>query len=233
MFSNLKLNQFGAFVMPLHAWFVVRKKTIERVLFAFEISIVAMWFVALFLLSTAFDAWLVPLYEVGSKLGVVALCFYLLTLVPGITQRLQVALPIGVLLNTFRRHFGVTMFLTAMLHMSLTTTLPSLVKGGLPVLMTPTWFGFFAILTLFPLWLTSNDVSQRFLGKRWKTVHRLTYLALLLIFIHVTLMLSTWSLIAGGILLLEVLSWIVAWQKLLSKKTTGVSQAVQTNTLTQ
>jgi methionine sulfoxide reductase heme-binding subunit len=220
----LSLKQFGSFIMPLHTWLVMRKKFIERVFFGFEIAIVLMWFVAAYLLSTEFDIWLVALYEVGSELGPIALCFYLLTLIPGITQRLQVALPIGVLLNTFRRHFGVTMFLTALLHMSLTTALPNLVQGGLPVLMTPQWFGFFAVLTLFPMWLTSNDASQKFLGKRWKTLHRLTYLALLLIFGHVTLMLSNWRWIAGVILLLEILSWIVAWYKLLSKKNAVVAQ---------
>jgi methionine sulfoxide reductase heme-binding subunit len=221
-----QLSQFGSFLMPVHIWLVKRKLFIEKVFFGFEIAIVLMWFVAAYLLSTEFDIWLVALYEVGSELGPIALCFYLLTLIPGITQRLQVALPIGVLLNTFRRHFGVTMFLTALLHMSLTTALPTLVQGGLPVLMTPQWFGFFAVLTLFPLWLTSNDASQKFLGKRWKTLHRLTYVALLLIFGHVTLMLSNWRWIAGVILVLEILSWIVAWYKLLSKKNAVVAQTV-------
>lgn len=44
--------------------------------------------------------------------------------------------------------------------------------------------GFAAFLLLIPLALTSNRWSQRRLGRRWKTLHRLVYLIAVLAIIH-------------------------------------------------
>ncbi len=44
--------------------------------------------------------------------------------------------------------------------------------------------GFAAFLLLLPLAITSNKWSQRQLGKKWKTLHKLVYLIILLALIH-------------------------------------------------
>lgn len=44
--------------------------------------------------------------------------------------------------------------------------------------------GFAAFLLLIPLAVTSNKISQKRLGKRWKTLHRLVYLIAVLAVIH-------------------------------------------------
>lgn len=51
------------------------------------------------------------------------------------------------------------------------------------------WLGVFAFVTLVPLAVTSNNASLRRLGAaRWKRLHRLAYLALGFIVIHVSAM---------------------------------------------
>lgn len=44
--------------------------------------------------------------------------------------------------------------------------------------------GFSAFLVLIPLAVTSNQVMIRRLGKRWKTLHKLTYLVAILAILH-------------------------------------------------
>lgn len=44
--------------------------------------------------------------------------------------------------------------------------------------------GFFAVLGLLPLALTSNRYSMRKLGKQWKPLHRLIYIALVMALLH-------------------------------------------------
>lgn len=44
--------------------------------------------------------------------------------------------------------------------------------------------GFLSFLILFALAVTSFDVAQRRLGRRWKTLHRFVYLAAILAILH-------------------------------------------------
>ncbi|MDE2790096.1 MAG: ferric reductase-like transmembrane domain-containing protein [Paracoccaceae bacterium] len=46
------------------------------------------------------------------------------------------------------------------------------------------WTGWFAILFLLPLALTSNDLSVRRLGWRWKALQRFIYAAAVLVLLH-------------------------------------------------
>jgi sulfoxide reductase heme-binding subunit YedZ len=117
-------------------------------------------------------------------------------------------------LMPFRRHFGITMFLSALLHSGLTVTLLAIVTGQIPVVLQPQLMGVIALSLLFPLWLTSNDLSQQRLGKGWKVLHRLTYLALIFIFLHVAMMMKwIWGVLMGTVLILELLSWLKVWLK--------------------
>lgn len=201
------------FLLPLHQISVKNKALIESAFFWFEIMLVGIWIVGAFIIvSNTMNAF--TLYEVGAKFGIVSLGFYLTTLIPGILTRLKLFPILGVLLQTYRRHFGISMFLSAFVHMGFTTTLPSLATGRIPVILgSPTIWGFIAFVLLFPLWLTSNDFSQKRLGKRWKLLHRLTYLALFFIFLHQVFFNKWYAIPIGIIIFLEVISWIVHWRR--------------------
>jgi sulfoxide reductase heme-binding subunit YedZ len=84
-----------------------------------------------------------------------------------------------------RRYFGVAAFAYAMPHL-----IAYLVKlGTLDKVLQEApepgmWTGWLALLLFMPLAMTSNNASVRALGRRWKTLHRLVYLAALLTFAH-------------------------------------------------
>jgi methionine sulfoxide reductase heme-binding subunit len=152
----------------------------------------------------------------ASTLGKTALLVYTLTLLPGILGRLQFLPELRPPLMLFRRQLGVTMFLMAITHSSLLFTIPALVLGGFSLANLPpnALFGSLALILLLPLWLTSNDTSVRKLGKWWKKIHQLTYIALLFIFLHVAVVrFSIWTGIALTVLVLEAASWLVLWQR--------------------
>ena len=84
-----------------------------------------------------------------------------------------------------RRYFGVATFAYAALHLA-----AYLVKLGAlgkiaseaqePGMMT----GWVAMIVFTALALTSNDRSVRYLGSRWKSLHRLVYVAAVMTFLH-------------------------------------------------
>jgi len=59
---------------------------------------------------------------------------------------------------------------------------------------------------------------QKKLGKWWKRLHRLTYLAMFGIFGHVALQTSKWAVVIGVFVLLEAISWFVYWRREAAKK---------------
>jgi len=48
--------------------------------------------------------------------------------------------------------------------------------------------GFTMVVLLIPLFLTANNVAQRWLGRYWKVLHRLTYVIWALLFVHLALL---------------------------------------------
>lgn len=169
-------------------------------------------------------------YFLSSKLGVVALVLYIATLLPGLLTRLQwwpeITLLMSSILMPFRRQLGVMMFIVAYMHMSFAATLPQLVMFDFDaskiIFSTYEWMGIFAWWSLFPLWLTSNDLSVRFLGKWWKRIHRFTYVSLFLIFLHVALQYTNWLYVVAGVGVLECVSWVRVWQREKNKPAAAV-----------
>lgn len=158
----------------------------------------------------------VPLYELGTNLGKIALIVYSATLIPGIARRFGVNHSILIILTAYRRQLGILTYLLAFTHYFW-------IRGVFTVvaleIFLPPYFemaGIFALFLLTPLFITSNDFALTKLGKWWKRLHRLTYIALALVFVHTALQdLSFWSVLAGTILTLEVVSWLYV---LLKKK---------------
>jgi sulfoxide reductase heme-binding subunit YedZ len=84
-----------------------------------------------------------------------------------------------------RRYFGVAAFAYAMPHLvaylwKLASVAKVLEEGAEPGM----WTGWIALIIFLALAITSNNFSTRKLGQRWKTLHRLVYLAAILTFVH-------------------------------------------------
>ncbi len=200
---------------------IPRQRQVNTALFALEIVLLLIWFLALFTALNNPQQVFVVL-EIGGKLGTASLLLFSLTLLPGIIMRLKmvpkISLPIATLITPFRRHLGILMFITAFVHMSFSSTLPyiaiQLISTSKVVLPPPfrlfEQIALIGWLLLLPVWLTSNDFSMKKLGKWWKRLQRISYIALWLIFIHVALQTESLALIVLVMGLLEVYSWVVA-----------------------
>ncbi len=149
-------------------------------------------------------------YEIGVKFGQLALLCYAITLLPGILRRFGVFPLARTMLMLTRRQMGITTFYLVLCHLSLVLLFPTVLTGSsfLPL----RWFvifGSFSFDILFLMWLSSNDTAVKKLGKWWKWVHKLTYIAVFTIFLHVALQGKSWTaLFALIVLATEVISWI-------------------------
>lgn len=87
-----------------------------------------------------------------------------------------------------RRDFGRVVFLIAAFDLSLaSTTETARIHGGLLTRTVGHTFvlsGTLAVLLMLPLFLTSNKRSERWMGKNWITLQRLTYVVWALILLH-------------------------------------------------
>lgn len=203
--------------ITLQRWLIAHKKQIILCFQIFEGFLVGLLILgSYFILTNPAEAF--SWYVLGIRFGYIALLFYLLTLLPGIFSRLQWLPLLGVMMMPFRRHFGIIMFICAFIHQAFTTTVPTLAFGAALSLGGAKIFGFLALVVLFPLWLTSNDVSQKYLGRKWKILHRLTYLALFLIFLHVAFFRKRWMILTVIVMILELYSWLVVWWQVRAAK---------------
>jgi len=92
-----------------------------------------------------------------------------------------------------RRSFGVAAFAYAALHLVFYLVDMELLRAILDEFWAPgIWTGWAAFAFMLPLALTSNNASMRWLGKKWKRLQRLAYLAALLTLAH-------WLLIHDGV----------------------------------
>ncbi len=125
-----------------------------------------------------------PIQEISARTGKIALVLLVLSLVCtplNTVFGLKQALPL-------RRPLGLYAFGYTVLHLVNFAVLDyGLDPGRLGEAILEKRYvlvGFAAFLLLLPLALTSTQASQRRLGKRWKSLHRLVYLAALLSVVH-------------------------------------------------
>ena len=124
-----------------------------------------------------------PVRSFEQTLGLWALRFLILTLV--ITPLRQLA---GVNLLRFRRALGLLAFWYAAMHFTVyltldrgliwSTIIPDIARRPFITL------GFAALVLIVPLAITSNRVSIRRLGKNWRRLHKLVYVAVSLAAVH-------------------------------------------------
>lgn len=94
---------------------------------------------------------------------------------------------LGVNLLKFRRALGLLAFFYVVLHLAVWAVLDlqSLDRIWADIIKRPyITVGFTAFLLMLPLALTSNNLSVRRLGARWRRLHRLTYVIALLGALH-------------------------------------------------
>jgi len=91
-----------------------------------------------------------------------------------------------------RRDYGIAMFLTAATDITLAATTTGDTFPGSPLTRvgghTFLVAGTLATLLLVPLVLTANKRAQRWLGRHWKSVQRLTYVVWATVLVHLFLL---------------------------------------------
>jgi sulfoxide reductase heme-binding subunit YedZ len=114
-----------------------------------------------------------PIKALERELGEVALQLVILGLCITPLRRY-----LGVNLIRFRRAMGLLAFTYVSVHLLVWLVLDVQIWAQIwaDILKRPyVTVGFTAFLMMIPLALTSNDLSLRWLGPRWRVLHRLTY----------------------------------------------------------
>lgn len=151
--------------------------------------------------------------ELGGKFGQLTVVLFIIALIPGILSRLGILRVVESMLTLFRRQIGILSFFTALMHSSFSFTLQFATKGlsPLPAILKYQLAAFIAFNILMILWMTSNDLSMKFMGKWWKYLQRLSYVAAIALVFHTIKVESNWALPLMGLILLEAGSWIYAF----------------------
>ena len=154
-------------------------------------------------------------HDFGLWAADLSVVFFSLAVLPGVFGRIGVTgflKQTQVILMLFRRQNGVLMYLLAIGHYLLIRLFPFIFLGSnLISLSLFEIFGMTAFLLTAPLFLTSNDFSQRKLAHRWSILHRLVYIICWLIFLHLaTMPRVVWATILIYLVsLLEIISWTI------------------------
>ncbi len=134
-------------------------------------------------------------FEFGKIFGILATWTFILTVIPGIVNRLGVTFSWiknpSSYLHSSRQQLGILMWLLAFEHYLSSALIPIILpivqSGGKPELNAFFAFGLSAMFLSFPLFLTSNNWIKAKMKKWWKRLHSLTYIVLWLIFGHVAI----------------------------------------------
>lgn len=200
--------------MKIHISFLVTNRTKIIRLFSVIYAALTSLLVVLIVLVIKDQNWLSLAVKLGGKLATISTLLLIISLLPGISRRLNLFLVINKIIMPFRRQVGILMYLTAVSHALLSNYLGRYLAGTLtqfpPTFVT---FGFFALILTTPLFLTSNNFSVRLLKRNWGRLHKLVYMVLLLVLIHISLQGETIAILTGVTLLLEIISYVVYFRK--------------------
>lgn len=137
------------------------------------------------ILNTNYDT--VFFYTYGMILGLISFIFFAIAITPGMLGRFGVRNKIITWLTVYRREFGKTMFLLALTHYLTIKIFPLIKSQSIPDFPLYQTIGFIALNLALLLFITSTDWAQKKLGLWWKRLHRLVYIIVWLIFLHVAL----------------------------------------------
>lgn len=148
-------------------------------------------------------------YSKAILFGQIGLLLYIVTTIPGITRRFNIRHPLIQVVMLFRRYIGITVFLSVLIHYWFQRGILLLQRGFFLPQTLFEYMGFFAFSLLFLMFLTSNEVSVKRLGRWWGRIHSVTYVVVWLIFLHTVLQcVSIWSVLAGITAVLQISSHI-------------------------
>lgn len=150
-------------------------------------------------------------YDLGKKAGQFGFLLLGLIVLPGILGRFRIEIKATRVITLFRRQLGIAFFFLAFFHyhfvrgLILYKSKLTPFDGLLPFMV----MGLTAFIIFFFMFLTSNDFSVRVMGKWWKYLHRLVYVAIWLLVLHTGLQgIGTWTILIGIFAMLEVASWM-------------------------
>jgi DMSO/TMAO reductase YedYZ heme-binding membrane subunit len=195
--------RYTKILRSIHMFSIQHKQQIISFLFCIEVLLVLLILGGI-ILSPFSDAIFPLLFEIGLKFGTLAAGFLTLALIPGILGRFRWFIMVRIIMMLFRRHFGILMYLSAVVHSTFVVFLPMIRYGFYPLQLFEV-YGLIASLLLLPLYLTSNDVAVQKLKQWWYRIHRLVYIALFFAAMH------TWTTSKTVSVLLFVIVFLEAW----------------------
>lgn len=167
------------------------------------------------------DVALDTFYSFGKTLGEAAVISFVLLLIPGIARRFGFKHKLISLVMIFRRYIGILMFLLVLAHFALLRMIP-ISRQYMAIPAAPVVFellGTLSLVLLFPLFLTSNDWSIKKMKAWWYKLHRLVYIIMWTVLLHLGLQsLSIWTVLMGSIVLLECMGIMIQWIRTRTKK---------------
>lgn len=162
-----------------------------------------------------------PALELNHKLGLIALTLLSANLILGIFLNFPKG-PLKELrkFNSERRFWGVFGFLVLIAHVGFYFLNEGFESKAWTQLYSKTYliFASASLLILFFLAVTSNNFSMKKLGgKNWKRIHRLVYVAQVLLFGHILLIekadLKLFVPWLAALLILQLARWILVWRR--------------------
>ncbi|HEX9600745.1 MAG TPA: ferric reductase-like transmembrane domain-containing protein [Mariniflexile sp.] len=167
------------------------------------------------------------IYEIGINSGRAALLLLGVVVLPGILGRFGIEIRITRIITLFRRQLGIVVFLLAFTHYHIVRAFLLYSQGKIfaPSNLLFETIGFYTLMLLFLMFLTSNNFSVKKLGRWWKRLHRIVYVILWLLVFHTGLQrISVWSVFIFIFAVLEVASLIYARFKSKQLKQTMINQ---------
>lgn len=147
-----------------------------------------------------------PLVKINTQSGYVVLILLLVNLIIGIFKSLNwLDIKYYQFLAMSRRYLGVLCGFYVSLHFVTYLAKESFLPKGWEQIVTKNYLiaGSLAAFLLLVLTVTSNNISVRFLKKKWKYVHNLVHLAFFIMLAHV------FQIEKANLLLLALLVWPV------------------------
>lgn len=144
---------------------------------------------------------------IGKKFGTLSVLLLCFVVTPGILRRLQWFTMVRVTVMSIRRHLGILMYLTGVIHALFTYWMPRFIFGPTPL----QYFQVFGMITLtlgLPLFLTSNDFSVRLLEKMWDTLHKGVYIMLFFVSLHLLFLGNGLGIVVLTLVVLECISYL-------------------------
>ncbi len=196
--------------VKLYKFIAGKPGVIKKLFFLGYVSILVFLLLSIYLTYTQ-SIFEPVIYGIGKKFGQLSLLLLALIVTPGILGRFRLEIPISRIITAYRRQLGITTFLLSFSHFMIVRGIYYLLKILPFSPLSPPFqiFGSLSLSIFFFMFLTSNNLSVKKLGKWWKRMQRFIYLALWLLVIHTGLQrINVWSILIFSFAVLETGSWV-------------------------